>query len=90
MVRRSDTTFCPVCATTTRRPRTPSIRRFTIRPYGYANVVAVRVRPEINASTPAIYFIRSTGVDTTPRLGHALNVNATRTVGMYAKWSTNT
>ena len=90
MVRRSDSTFCAVCAHDD--PTTADSEYTTVPypPYGYANVVAVRVRAELNATTPAIYFIRSTGVDTTPRLGHALNVNATRTVGMYAQWSTNT
>lgn len=89
MVRRTDSTFCAICAHDD--PTTADSEYTTAHypPYGYANIVAVRIRPEINASTPAIYFIRSTGVDTTPRLGHALSVNATRTVGVYAKWSTS-
>jgi hypothetical protein len=90
MVQRTDTTICKMCATDD--PTTADSEWTTIHypPYGYANIVAVRLRPEIDANTPAIYFIRSTGVDTTAKIGHALAINATRTVGVYAKWSTNT
>src|SRR4029077_8246861 len=58
---------------------------------GYADVVARKVRPAIDSNTPAIYFIRSKGVDTTLKLnGNSLAGNAERTVGVYAQWTTAT
>lgn len=60
-------------------------------PGGYADVVAVKVRPAIDSTTPAIYFIRSTGTDTSAILsGGGYGTYATHTVGMYAKWMTAT
>jgi hypothetical protein len=54
---------------------------------GYADVVAVKVRPALDSSTPAIYFIRSRGVDTSVKLNAAgMSVAAEHTVGVYAKW----
>ena len=63
----------------------------SLAPDGYAKVVAVKVRPAIDSMTPAIYFIRSTGVDTNLKVNAAgSSVNAQHTVGVYAKWSTAT
>jgi hypothetical protein len=59
-------------------------------PGGYADVVAVKVKPGVDPTTPAIYFIRSKGVDTTVKLSSAMAVNAEHTVGIYAKWITTT
>jgi len=63
-------------------------------PGGYADVVAVRVRPMIPAavdSSDAIYFIRSRGVDTSVKLsGAGMSTAAERTVGVYATWNTAT
>jgi hypothetical protein len=59
-------------------------------PGGYADVVAVKVRPTVGTSN-AMYFIRSRGVDTSVKLnakGYA--VAAERTVGVYATWNTAT
>jgi hypothetical protein len=59
-------------------------------PGGYADVMAVRVRPVVD-STNALYFIRSKGVDTSIKLsGAGMNVYAERTVGVYATWNTAT
>lgn len=59
-------------------------------PGGYADVMAVKVRPTIGASS-AIYFIRSRGVDTAGKMsGAGGSVVAERTVGVYAKWNTAT
>jgi hypothetical protein len=56
---------------------------------GYADVVARRIRPEVGGSS-AIYFIRSTGVDTKSKLSSATSSTATHTVGVYATWNTQT
>jgi hypothetical protein len=59
-------------------------------PGGYADVVAVKVRPMIGQND-AMYFIRSRGVDTTIKLsGAGGTVNAEHTVGVYATWNTTT
>jgi hypothetical protein len=59
-------------------------------PGGYADVVAVRVRPVIGNNN-AVYFIRSRGVDTSVKLsGGGYSVNAEHTVGVYATWNTAT
>lgn len=57
-------------------------------PGGYADVVSVKVRPPIDSTTPAVFFIRSTGTDTSTLLGaFGGNSNyAQHTVGIYAKW----
>lgn len=57
---------------------------------GYADVVAVKVRPVVGSSN-AIYFIRSTGTDTTLAINQARGTQyAQRTVGIYATWVTST
>lgn len=57
---------------------------------GYADVVAVKVRPIIG-STDAMFFIRSKGVDSSIKLsGGAYATAAERTVGIYATWNTAT
>jgi hypothetical protein len=58
-------------------------------PGGYADVVAVKVRPMIGNQN-AIFFIRSKGVDTSVKLSGALASAAERTVGEYASWNTMT
>jgi hypothetical protein len=59
-------------------------------PGGYADVVAVKVRPMVGASS-ALYYIRSRGVDTAVKLNSkGYNVAAERTVGVYATWNTTT
>ena len=56
---------------------------------GYADVVAMRVRRARSNSQPALFFLRSTGVDTIARLGGAGGpAYATRTVGQYASFGT--
>lgn len=57
---------------------------------GYADVVAVRVRPAPDSVTPAIYFIRSKGVDTSVALSGGAGVYAEHTVGIFAKWQITT
>src|SRR5579884_2770767 len=55
---------------------------------GYADIVAVKVHPAIDSTTPSVYFIRSTGTDTSVLLGgFGGNTSfAQHTVGTYAKW----
>ena len=57
---------------------------------GYADVVAMRVRGRMLDGTPALFFVRSRGVDTTVRLSGAGNTQfASRTVGQYATFGTS-
>jgi len=56
---------------------------------GYADVTARSVRKALVAE-PAIYFIRSRGVDTAALLGGAgATTFAERTVGVFARWNTS-
>jgi hypothetical protein len=58
---------------------------------GYADVVSVRVRKHINDTLPALFFIRSMGIDTSIKLtGATRSQHGTRIVGMYATWNTAT
>jgi hypothetical protein len=87
MVLRSSPGFCTNCTD----PVTADSEWTRVNlPGGYADVVAVKIRPAVDSFTPAIYFIRSKGVDTTVKLSSAMLVNAEHTVGIYAKWTTMT
>jgi hypothetical protein len=55
---------------------------------GYADVVAVKLRPALDSTTPAVYLIRSTGVDTSSKLSGSSATAARHSVGVYAKWTT--
>jgi hypothetical protein len=58
---------------------------------GYAKVTAVRVRRHIDDTLPALFFIRSMGVDESAKMsGATSSINATRIVGTYATWNTAT
>ena len=89
MVRRNETGWCTNCVPD------PAVAdsewtRVTL-PGGYADVVAVRVRPIVGTSN-AMYFIRSKGTDTSKQALNAAgaNVRAEHTVGVYATWNTAT
>jgi len=87
MVLRSSSGFCDHCSD----PITADSEWTRVNlPGGYADVVAVKIRPAKDSLSPAIYFIRSKGVDTTVKLSSAISVNAEHTVGIYAKWTTLT
>jgi hypothetical protein len=87
MVLRSSVGFCDHCTD----PITADSEWTRVNlPGGYADVVAVKVRPAADSTTPAIYFIRSKGVDTMVKLSTAMSVNSEHTVGIYAKWATMT
>ena len=85
MVRRGESGWCTNCA----NPVTADSEWTRVSLIGgYADVVAVKVRPVIGASS-ALYFIRSKGTDTSTRLNGASGSRyATRTVGIYATWNT--
>jgi Tfp pilus assembly protein PilV len=54
---------------------------------GYADVKAVMVRPYLNDTLPALYFIRSIGTDTSVRLtGISRSIAGSRGVGSYAEF----
>jgi Tfp pilus assembly protein PilX len=88
MLRRGDTGFCSNCVANPAAADSEWTRvTFT---NGYANVVATRVRPKLNDANPALFFIRSTGVDTTVKMGGAgITTYATRTVGQYGSFGTS-
>lgn len=94
LLRRNDKTFCPVPANCMADPTDPTNGGvdslvFAV-PGGWVEVVTRRVRPLIDANTPAIFFIRARGVDTS-RVGMtgAGSTRAERTVAIYANWNTN-
>lgn len=87
MVLRSTSGFCSNCGDPT---AVDSEWTRVSLPGGYADVVAVKIKQAIDPTTPAIFFIRSKGVDTTVKLSSAMAVNAEHTVGIYAKWVTST
>jgi len=87
MVRRAEVGFCDFCS----NPVTADSEwtRVTL-PGGYADVVAVKVRPMIDPQS-AVYFIRSKGTDTSQKINPAAGTRyAIRTVGIYATWNTAT
>lgn len=57
---------------------------------GYATVVAKLLRPWAHDTIPALYFVRSHGVDTVTKLRGGDTTMSARTVGVIAKWSTVT
>jgi len=86
MVRRSEYGWCQNCSDPV--VADSEWTRVSL-PGGYADVVAVKVRPMIGNEN-ALYFIRSKGTDTSTRLSAAGNQYSERTVGMYATWNTAT
>jgi len=87
LVRRNETGWCLNCVPD---PAVADSEWTRISmPGGYADVVAVRVRPMIGKEN-ALYFIRSKGVDTTAKISSAGGQFAERTVGVYATWNTAT
>ena len=86
MVRRGTSGFCSNCVTDPAAADSEWTRVSLTG--GYADVVAMRVRPPIG-SAPAIFFIRSTGTDTTIKLGGAgAAIYAKRTIGQYGTFAT--
>ncbi|HKO14803.1 MAG TPA: hypothetical protein VJU87_01135 [Gemmatimonadaceae bacterium] len=59
-------------------------------PGGYAVIVAHQLRYELRDTVPAMYFIRSRGIDTASRMSGRDTTASQRTVGLVASWNTNT
>jgi hypothetical protein len=87
MVRRNESGWCTNCVSD---PAVADSEWTHIAlPGGYADVMAVRVRPMVG-NTNAMYFIRSKGVDTSIKISGATSSVAEHTVGVYATWNTAT
>jgi Tfp pilus assembly protein PilX len=87
LLRRAESGFCTNCVSNPAQSDSEWTR--VGLPGGYANVVAARLRRDKSDGTPALFFLRSTGVDTSVRLGGGGNaIYATRTLGLYATWGT--
>lgn len=86
LVRRNETGWCQNCAD----PAVADSEWTRVAmPGGYADIVAVKVRPKIGDEN-AMFFIRSKGVDTGSKISSAPGQFAERTVGAYAYWNTAT
>src|SRR3954470_7219323 len=86
LVRRSEAGFCQSCMadpTDSTNNGIDSARVTVAR--GYVDVISRRVRPYVDVNTPALYFIRARGVDTSKvALGAAgRSTRPERTVGVY-------
>lgn len=57
---------------------------------GYAIVRADLLRTYVKDTIPAVYFIRSRGIDSTSRLRGSDTTTSVRTVGLVANWSMST
>ena len=91
LAKRSDDGFCSNCLADPTAAVADS--EWTTVPLtgGYAIVKSVRVRKHINDTMPAIFFIRSMGVDESIKLtGATRTTNGVRIVGIYANWNTQT
>lgn len=87
MLRRAESGFCTNCASNPAQSDSEWTRVSLFK--GYANVVAVRLRRDKSDGTPALFLIRSTGVDTSVKMSGAGNaIYAQRTLGLYSTWGT--
>ncbi len=91
IARRSEAGFCASCnsdntaATVNPESTTVSLTG------GYAIVVSTRIRRHITDTLPALWFIRSMGVDTSVKLqGSTRTATGRRMVGIIATWNTAT
>jgi hypothetical protein len=67
-------------------PGTDSVRMRFSR--GYALVVSRQIRPGLHDTLPALYFVRSIGVDSMGRLNSRDTTSNVRAVGMIVQWAT--
>ena len=91
MARRNEPGFCPTCNIAPNIPPVVTYESTTVTmPTGYAYVVAQRIRIG-NNTRPAIYLLRSHGVDTTSRAitGSSRSVQGQRTVAQLVFWNVN-
>ncbi|MDE3173671.1 MAG: hypothetical protein KGN74_11415 [Gemmatimonadota bacterium] len=86
LVRRSEPGWCLYCGTP---PTVTAESTKVVSNGGYAWVVSRRIHPSTATNDPAVYFVMSTGVDTTTLLSAGgRTFYATRAVGTYARWNT--
>lgn len=91
LARRSETGFCTNCLADPSAAAADSEWTRVSLPGGYADVKSVRVRKHVADTMPAVWFVRSVGIDTSIKLsGTTRTVSGARAVGMYATWNTNT
>jgi hypothetical protein len=91
LARRNEAGFCAHCLADPTSATADSEWTTVNLTGGYALVTAVRVRKHITDTLPALFFVRSMGVDTSIKVsGSTRSVNGTRIVGMYATWNTAT
>jgi hypothetical protein len=91
LARRNEAGFCTNCLADPTAAAADSEWTTVNLTGGYAIVKSVRVRRHISDTLPALYFIRSMGVDTSSELsGATRSTNGTRIVGIYATWNTAT
>lgn len=91
LARRNEAGFCTNCLTDPTAAAADSEWTTVSLNGGYAVVKSVRVRAHIDADRPALYFIRSMGVDTSIKLTGATRAETgKRIVGIYASWNTAT
>jgi hypothetical protein len=81
--------LCPKCDTLR---STPAVDVFGKEIDGDSVYITVtRIRHQSGPTVPAVYFIQARGIDKRSKLsGRLSNVDAERSVGMYAQWNTNT
>jgi hypothetical protein len=91
LARRNETGFCTNCLADPAAAAADSEWTRVTMTGGYADVKAVLVRKHIADTLPALYFIRSAGVDQSTNINGATSgVSGTRIVGLYASWNTAT
>jgi len=85
LVRRSEPGWCQYCGSP---PAVTAESTVVASNGGYARVVARQVHASTSNNDPAVYFVMSTGVDTTTKMSAGgSTVYATRAVGTYARWN---
>jgi hypothetical protein len=81
--------LCPTCDTLRTTPPVENFKRVIDGDSVYITVT--RVRHQSSRTMPAVYFIQARGIDKRSKLsGRLANVDAERSVGLYAQWNTNT
>jgi hypothetical protein len=81
--------LCPTCDTLRSTPSVETFKRLIDSDSVYITVT--RVRHQSSRTVPAVYFIQARGIDKRSRMsGRLANVDAERSVGLYAQWNTNT
>jgi hypothetical protein len=81
--------LCPTCDTLRSTPSVDTFGRLIDSDSVYITVT--RIRHQSSPTIPAVYFIQARGLDKRSKLsGRLANVDAERSVGMFAQWNVNT